>query len=743
MMTSPHLNSDTQIDAQDSMAFSLLHEKVQRWIWTQKWTELRDIQEQSIAHILPGDRDVLIAAATAGGKTEAAFLPICSQLVSVSPESIQVLYLSPLKALINDQFERLSDLCLELDIPVHRWHGDVAQSYKRRVLQKPNGILLITPESLEALFIRQGHQAKTIFSRLCYIVIDELHSFLGTERGRQVQSLIHRLEIILQRQVPCIGLSATLGDMDLATNYLHPRTDYPCQLIISAEGGQELKLQLRGVCVLTPDPKKTKEHDGSRQDISNDLFKKLRGTSNLIFANRRADVEDYADQLRRLSEYRCVPNEFWAHHGSLSKELREDIEEKLKDTSRPLTAVCTSTLELGIDIGTVTSIAQIEVPPSVASMRQRLGRSGRRGEPAIMRIYIRELEITDTTPPQDCLRAELVQTIAMVQLLIKRWYEPPITGRLHFSTLIQQTLSVIAQYGGATAQQLWRGLCGQGPFMGIDQRLYAQFLKCLGRRDLLQQMSDGTLVLGMVGERLVNHYSFYTAFQTPEEYQLMSEGTLLGTLPISFPLFEGAYIIFFGKRWKVIHVQENKKIVELVPAEGGRPPVFGGTAALVHDRVRQEMKAVYLSEDIPPFLDANARDMLGEGRDFFRRYNLANRTLFTHGNDTLIFPWCGDQILYTILVQLKALGLNATYEGIALNVANIDASTLHTTIQKLIDKKPPDPIDLARVVDNKIAEKYDHYLSDDLMDMEFATKNFDMQKTYCVLGDIASVKRRI
>ena len=212
------------------------------------------------------------------------------------------MYLSPLKALINDQFERLSDLCLELDIPVHRWHGDVAQSYKRRVLQKPNGILLITPESLEALFIRQGLQAKTIFSKLCYIVIDELHSFLGTERGRQVQSLIHRLEIILQRQVPCIGLSATLGDMDLATNYLHPRTDYPCQLIISAEGGQELKLQLRGVCVLTPDPKKTKEHDGSRQDISNDLFKKLRGTSNLIFANRRADVEDYADQLRRLSE---------------------------------------------------------------------------------------------------------------------------------------------------------------------------------------------------------------------------------------------------------------------------------------------------------------------------------------------------------------------------------------------------------------------------------------------------------
>lgn len=738
MMTSPRLNSDPQTDAQNSQAFSLLHESVQRWIWAQKWTELRDIQEQAIRHIGLGDRDVLIAAATAGGKTEAAFLPICSQLVGVSAESVQVLYLSPLKALINDQFERLSDLCLELDIPVHRWHGDVAQSFKRRVLQKPNGILLITPESLEALFIRHGLQAKATFSKLSYIVIDELHSFIGTERGRQLQSLIHRLELILQREVPCIGLSATLGDMALATNYLHPGKDYPCQLIISGEGGQELQLQLRGAYVLAPDPDGEEKHDGSIQDISDDLFKKLRGTSNLIFANRRTDVEGYADLLRRLSDSKHVPNEFWPHHGSLAKELREDVEEKLKDTSRPSTAVCTSTLELGIDIGAVTSIAQIGTPPSVASMRQRLGRSGRRGEPAIMRIYIRELEITDKTPPQDRLRAELVQTIAMVQLLIKRWYEPPIIGRLHFSTLIQQTLSIIAQYGGATAQQLWRGLCDRGPFKGIDQQVYAAFLKCLGQRELLQQMSDGTLVLGMVGERLVNHYSFYTAFHTPEEYQLMSGGTLLGTLPISFPLFEGAYIIFSGKRWRVVQVHVDKKIVELIPAAGGRPPVFGGTAALVHDRVRQEMKAVYLSKDIPPFLDADARDMLREGRDFFRRYNLENCALFTHGNDTLIFPWCGDQALYTMLVQLKAIGLNATYEGVALNVANIDGAALSKTIQKLIQDEPSDPIDLARFVENKVTEKHDHYLSDDLMNMEFANKNFDLKNAYKILGGMVS-----
>jgi len=357
--------------------------------------------------------------------------------------------------LINDQYNRIYGLCEKLDIKVHRWHGDVAQNKKTNVLKSPTGILLITPESLEAIFCNHGTKINKLFHHLSYVVIDELHSFIGLERGRQLQSLLHRLETFIRKPVPRIGLSATLGDMQIAAEYLRPRKAFPSRLISSESIHQEIKLQLRGYRLSLPildverdnsESNKQESNDsGDNIEISKDLFKVLRGTSNLIFANRRTDVEVYSDLLRRMSESAHIPNEFYPHHGSLSKELREDVEFRLKERSMPLNVVCTTTLEMGIDIGSVASIAQIGTPPSVSSMRQRLGRSGRRGEPAILRIYVQEDEITQQTAIQDMLREELVQTIAMVELLIENWCEPPFSKRLHFSTLIQQILSSIAQ----------------------------------------------------------------------------------------------------------------------------------------------------------------------------------------------------------------------------------------------------------------------------------------------------------
>jgi ATP-dependent helicase Lhr and Lhr-like helicase len=176
-MSWPASSSDTA-----SSSFELLATPVQRWIHSQGWTDLRDAQEAAIPLILSGDTDVLIAAATASGKTEAAFLPICSALVA-QPGSggVQVLYVSPLKALINDQYRRLEGLCEDLDIPVTRWHGDVSGTAKKRLLNDPRGALLMTPESLEAMFVLRGPQIRTLFADLRYVVVDELHSFLGSD----------------------------------------------------------------------------------------------------------------------------------------------------------------------------------------------------------------------------------------------------------------------------------------------------------------------------------------------------------------------------------------------------------------------------------------------------------------------------------------------------------------------------------------------------------------------------------
>ena len=177
-----------------SNAFQLLHPAVQRWIYEQGWTELRDAQERAAGPILDGSLDVIIASATASGKTEAAFLPICSRLLAPENSGASVLYVSPLKALINDQSDRMERLCETLEIPVHPWHGDIPQGRKREFLKQPSGILLITPESLEAIFVNRGSSVALLFSKLLYVIVDELHSFIGSERGQQLQSLLRRVE---------------------------------------------------------------------------------------------------------------------------------------------------------------------------------------------------------------------------------------------------------------------------------------------------------------------------------------------------------------------------------------------------------------------------------------------------------------------------------------------------------------------------------------------------------------------
>ncbi|MDQ3856135.1 MAG: DEAD/DEAH box helicase, partial [Chloroflexota bacterium] len=496
------------VESKRSLAFERLHPAVQRWVWEQNWTELRDAQEAAAEPILSGHTDVIIAAATASGKTEAAFLPICSRLAWEAEDGaagFRVLYLSPLKALINDQYARLEALCEWLDIPVHRWHGDVAGSRKARALRDPRGVLLITPESLEALFVNQGPRVPAVLAPLSYIVIDELHSYIGTERGAQLQSLLRRVDLALRREPPRIGLSATLGDMSAAAWFLRPASPSQVRLIESADDGQELRLQIRGY-IATPPRLSQREAEaaekagvpvhvedvttGDKLAMSEHLFTTLRGTDNLVFANSRNYVELFADLLTRLSAQHHVPNEFWAHHGSLSKDLREHVEERLRERARPVNVVCTSTLEMGLDIGTMTSIAQIGPPPGVATLRQRLGRSGRRGGPAVLRVYVGEEELDERTPPTAALRPELVRSVATVQLLLDRWYEPPVPGDLHLSTLVQQVLSTIAQHGGVRPEEAYRALCGPGPFAGVTPTLFAVLLRAMAAHDLISQASD-------------------------------------------------------------------------------------------------------------------------------------------------------------------------------------------------------------------------------------------------------------
>ena len=357
------MSLQTSNSKQESRSFYLLDERIQRWIWEAGWNELKDIQERSIPLILESKKDIIIAAATATGKTEAAFMPILTQLLRQGNHAC-VVYISPLKALINDQWGRLTGLCENLEIPIIPWHGDISSTQKKGFLKNSQGCLLITPESLEAFLMTRGHALSGILNGLMYLVVDELHSFIGTERGKQLQSLMHRMDVCLKRKVPRIALSATLGDMNLAADFLRPYFGAQVQIIKSEESHQELKVIVKGYMIRAP--KLGGKEDFNSEDIKSDetalqgeleisenLYRALRGKNNLIFPNSRAKVEIYSDLLRRYCERDGIPNEFWPHHGSLSKEIREETERALKSSEHPTTAVCTTTLELDQETGQI------------------------------------------------------------------------------------------------------------------------------------------------------------------------------------------------------------------------------------------------------------------------------------------------------------------------------------------------------------------------------------------------------
>ncbi len=249
---------------------------------------MRDAQERAIPALIDADRDAIIAAATAAGKTEAAFFPILSHLLRLESANGAVIYLSPLKALINDQWGRLNGLCESLDVPVIGWHGDISANRKQRFLKKPEGILLITPESLEALFVNRGSVMPGLTANLRYIVVDELHAFIGSERGKQLQSLLHRLEQSAGRRIPRVGLSATLGDMRLAAHFLRPSENERVQLIESKSSGQELKVLIKGYVAKPPrveeepelqNPEMEDVVAGSVIEVANHLYQILRGSA--------------------------------------------------------------------------------------------------------------------------------------------------------------------------------------------------------------------------------------------------------------------------------------------------------------------------------------------------------------------------------------------------------------------------------------------------------------------------------
>lgn len=725
-MASPPSNSKS------SQGFGRLAEPVQRWVWGKKWKRFHEIQERAIQTLLDSNCDVIIAAATAKGKTEAAFLPLISSVLENSRGTgFDLVYLSPLKALINDQFGRLLDLCEKAELPVYPWHGDISQSIKKRARKHPSGILLITPESLEALFVLRGLEIPGLFRGVQAVVVDELHAFLDSERGIHVRSLLARLELSVGHRIRRVGLSATLSEMDLVRKYLRPENPDAVEVLEDKASTFWLRAQLQGYRIKQENQSGTEDASkaAAQNAIISHLFHNLRGKRNLIFAGSRSKVELYSDALRVLSEKASLPLEFFPHHASLSREHRMDLEERLR-THPATTAVCTSTLELGIDIGDIESVAQIGPPFSVSSLRQRLGRSGRReGAAAVLRMYQIEREPDAKSHPLNHLFLGLIQSIAMMELLLQRWCEPPLPQALHLSTLTHQILSVIVEHGGRRAHRIYETLCEHGPFRCVTPAIFERILRQLGSSEvaLIEQARDGILLLGPMGERLVEHYSFYAVFQTPREYRIIAKDKTLGTLPITTVMTPGMTIIFSGRRWRIVEIHEREKIINVSADRVGKPPVFGGNGGIIHDRVVAEMRQVLTGSEIPEYLDKTAVELLESARAEFRLLRFDTdliRSIAERGS--LIATWAGTIKNSTLALVLRAMGYDVDVFNGFLDVAwPEDLPPVMDALVEIATSESISPMSVISESTNLESEKFHRYLSVDLLIADTASISLD------------------
>lgn len=424
-----------------------------------------------------------------------------------------------------------------------------------------------------------------------------------------------------------------------------------------------------------------------------------------------------------------VPEEFFAHHGNLSREHREHAERRMKDRSRPASIVCTTTLELGIDVGDIEAVAQLGPGHTVSGIRQRLGRSGRRpGQAAVMRVYVKEAELNDATHPLDALRVQTVQSIAMLNLMLRRWNEPPEPRRLHLSTLLHQIIALVGQRGGVTAADAWDVLVRSGSFGGVDITVFKRLLRRMGepKVGLLEQAVDGTLLPGPAGERLLESRDIFSVFVSPDEYKVIAEGgRTVRQVPGENPFSPGEMLMLAGRRWRIVEVDTARRELSVRPVRGGNPPIFGGELKPPSDGVVEEMRRVWEDLSIPAYLDATAKQHLVEARTMYDRLGLRGASVARHDGQMLLFPWVGERKQQALILALIEADLEPVPLGVAVGVSAEKESALVSKLSSLESGPPPDAVTLATLVENNEVEKFDQFLGDELLTLSWARDRID------------------
>lgn len=718
---------------------------IQEYIYTHGWTELRLHQTEACKVVFDTDAHLLLAAGTASGKTEAAFLPVLTLLHEKPSTTLGALYIGPTKALINDQFERLNALLKEADIPVWHWHGDVSQNHKNKLLKDPKGVLQITPESLESLLINKNTELVRLFGDLRFVIIDEIHAFMGSERGCQILCQLARLSRFGQNPPRRIGLSATLGDYSLAADWLRSGTDKPVITSDIKAGQRKLHLALEHFYV--PNQRVTEavppNLSGKGKVISpyyRYIFNHTKSRNCLIFANNRSQTESVVATLRQIAESEGLPDIYHVHHGSISARLREASENALRDPIPAVTAA-TVTLELGIDIGQLERVMQLEAPLSVSSFLQRLGRSGRRGEPADMRFVCAEDEPSGAESLPEQIPWQLLQAIAIIQLYLEEgWIEPIRPVQYPLSLLYHQTMSILAAMGERSPAALAQQVLTLPPFSAVSKDDFKQLLRYLIDIDHIQKTEQGKLIIGLAGEKMVHSFQFYAVFADNKEYVVRDDSMEIGS--IIMPLPPGNRFTLAGRTWEVLDIEPKAKTIWVRRVDGIASVSWRGGSSNIHTKVLERMHTV-LSEDVQyRYLQNGAKERLKIARQLSQTAGLdKGNILLLEDNACCIFPWTGT-VAYRTLERLLNFccrntdirsigGLCPYFMTVKLGKSKLKA--LHDEIIFLCKQK----ITAHNLIGPEEApklHKYDEFTPPDLLRKAFAFDYLDVEE----LGKIVS-----
>lgn len=541
---------------------------------------LRPVQELTTHAILDGDNCVVLAP-TAGGKTEAAFLPLLSRMHSEHWGAPSVLYLSPIKALLNNQEPRLTKLAGMLSRRVFKWHGDINANERAKFTQDPADILMTTPESLEVMLVSRRVPSERLFRALQAIVIDEVHAFAGDDRGAHLVSLLERAQRHASRDIQRIGLSATVGNPLEILSWLAGTSQRKGRLVDPPKPPSNADMQLDWVASVPNAARVISQLD--------------RGKKRIVFVDSRRRVEQLGEALAQAEV------QTYLMHSSLSVDERR-VAEQAFESGTDCVIVATSTMELGIDVGDLDVVYQVDAPPSVASLLQRLGRAGRRaGTKQRMTILCTK-------------EKDLALSAAILRLWKKGYVEPVRPERAAFHVLAQQILALCLQEDGLPIADFWGWISGAASFSEVTVR-ERELLVARMISEGIMVATDGRWILGPKGEALYGRKNFqalYAVFEAPSLLRVMWGVREVGTVDAHFvqALPPASCFVLGGKPWQITHLDWKKGLCDVMPAPEGRHLNWMGPPRLISRRLCEELRTTLLDDAVDPWWTKRTREAM-------------------------------------------------------------------------------------------------------------------------------------